>query len=113
MKGLLASVGAGTALVTLATPEETQALQIGQPTLIGQPPALPKVPNIGMFFENPLCVRNAKGEYVEVGWITNLSPAPRDIDMIDLEAPDYIGDARITHPRRLYDAFLSFEGRLK
>jgi hypothetical protein len=75
LKGTLAGVAASTALVSLATPEESALLLKGQPILIGHPlqsvpdPATPEV-----------YMRRPDGGFVCVGIVTQITVTAPAID---------------------------------
>src|SRR5437868_2727437 len=71
LRGILASAAGGAALVKLASAEETKALTLNQPVLIGQPEVA--TPEMGDGGDGLVYMRGrATGEFTAIGYITHL-----------------------------------------
>lgn len=70
LRGLLVSATAGEAIIKLATAEETQALVVREPVVLGQP-TMYALPN-GNDLMGEVFIRNRKGGYEQIGYITDL-----------------------------------------
>lgn len=71
LKGLLISATAGEAIVKLATAEETEALVVRQPVIVGQPTEMYALPN-GNDLMGEVFIRNRQGGYEQIGFITDV-----------------------------------------
>lgn len=69
LKGVLASTTATTALVTLATPQETQALAVGSEVFVSKPDKQ-QFPDLRI---PELYARNEKGDFICIGYMTQIS----------------------------------------
>lgn len=70
LRGLVASIGAGTALVKLATPEETRALTVEQPVGLVSTPK--NTPFEYIWPDDGLAYARRGDEFVPIGYITSL-----------------------------------------
>jgi hypothetical protein len=100
LKGMLMGVPAGTALIQLATPEDTQLLNLREPILLGQPEYL-REPIWD--FDPIVYMKDANGTFISVGHVTQLTVHQHVID-----AYDWTGEVR-AYPG-LRDVAMSFQG---
>lgn len=102
IKGLLAAVAGGEALVRLATPGEAAALTVGQTALVGQPALGVEAPHgsaVGQF----VFMQRGQG-YVPIGILTYLEMRVRDVDLMS-----WHGNIQVSGPG-LMEAVAEFEG---
>lgn len=102
IKGLLASVSAGTALVELAKPEQIVALQLNQPVMLTQPQ--PDIVELAMDELEAVVYIRRSGQFMPFGYITNLYMS-RDVHEASNSFEGYV-----TYVPGLLRAGLSFTG---
>jgi len=78
LHGMLASVAAGTALVTLASAEETAQLVPETPVLIGHPPL---VPGIGFAPVGRTVYMKVGDAYESIGYVTAMHVEEHDVEL--------------------------------
>jgi hypothetical protein len=104
LRGLLIGASAGVAHVKLASPEETKALELNAPILIGHPQRSQLEDATGALMSgDPVYVRS-DGQFVPIGIITEIRRMQTEIS---------VGDAwtgEIRYMPGLKSATISFEG---
>lgn len=101
LKGLLVSVSAGTAMVKLATPAETQALVVAGPVLLGQPECV--VNPYGIYPGDDVFVRRSTGEFDRIGFLRTVTVTANISDLTTFD-----GEIQLVPDQR--DARATFDG---
>lgn len=103
LKGMLAAVAGGEALVRLATPGEAAELAVGQTALVGQPALGVEAPH-GRSIGEMVFMQSRQG-YVPIGILTRMSVEAGVTDMTQ-----WGGEIQVSGPGLMSVVVAEFEG---